>query len=200
YPYAHAERLAQRPVIDAAADVVAVLAAQALRDAASEFHHLDPALDLAARVGEHFAVLMRDRGGEGRLIPLDQIFELEQHARALRRRRFAPGRPCGLRGSDCAADLRAVRQRDVRDRTAGGRVEHRRAARAAVFGSARDPVTDQNGSGGRVPLVRGGTRSLRVEGHAPILLHEPSRAACVARSRSTVGTPAWGYAKRAAAF
>ena len=74
---AHAERLAQRPVVDAAADVVAVLSAQALRDAASELDDLDPALDLAARVGEHFAVLARDRGGERRLIRLDQIFELE---------------------------------------------------------------------------------------------------------------------------
>ena len=51
--------------------------AQALRDAAGELDDLDPALDLAARVGEHFAVLARDRGGERRLIRLDQIFELE---------------------------------------------------------------------------------------------------------------------------
>ena len=67
-----AERLAQRPAVDAAADRVAVLALQQLRDAAGELDDLEPARDLAARIGEHLAVLARDEGGELAGVLLDE--------------------------------------------------------------------------------------------------------------------------------
>ena len=85
-----ADRLAQRPAVDAAPDRVAVLALQQLRDAAGELDDLEPARDLAARIGEHLAVLARDDRGELAGMLLDQVAEPEQDARAAERRRVRP--------------------------------------------------------------------------------------------------------------
>ena len=63
-PGADADRLAQRPAVDAAAHVVAEFALQQLRDAAGELDDLEAARDFAARIREHLAVLARDEGRE----------------------------------------------------------------------------------------------------------------------------------------
>ena len=55
-----AQRLPQRIVIDATADVVRELRFQQLRCAAGEFDDLDAALNLAFRIAEHLAVLIGD--------------------------------------------------------------------------------------------------------------------------------------------
>ena len=46
----HAERLAQRPVVDAGGDLVGVVALEQLRNAAGELDDVDAARDLALRV------------------------------------------------------------------------------------------------------------------------------------------------------
>ena len=63
---ADAERLAHRPAVDAAPDLLGELALQQMRDAAGELDDLDAARDLALRVGEHLAVLGGDRCGPAR--------------------------------------------------------------------------------------------------------------------------------------
>ena len=61
---ADAERLAHRPAVDAAPDLLGELALQQMRDAAGELDDLEAAGDLALRVGEHLAVLVGDDPGQ----------------------------------------------------------------------------------------------------------------------------------------
>ena len=56
-----AERLAERERVDAGRDLVGVVALEQARDPAGELDDLEPALDLAQRVGEHLAVLVGDQ-------------------------------------------------------------------------------------------------------------------------------------------
>ena len=56
----HAQRLAHRPIVDACADLLGVIALQKLRNARGEFHNLDAARDLALRIGKHLAMLSGD--------------------------------------------------------------------------------------------------------------------------------------------
>ena len=72
---AHADGLAQRPVVDVAADVVAVLALQQLGNAARELDDLDAARELAFGVGEHLAVLARDERRELVEALVEQLLE-----------------------------------------------------------------------------------------------------------------------------
>ena len=60
-PAHHAERLAQRPVVDAGGDLVGVVALEQLRNAAGELDDVDAARDFALRVGEDLAVLGGDQ-------------------------------------------------------------------------------------------------------------------------------------------
>ncbi len=96
----HAQRLAQVPVVDAAADVVGEIGLEQVGDAAGEFHHLDAARDFAPGVREHLAVLARDQRGQVVVVLVEQFLELEQDARAAQRRRVGPGGERGLGGGD----------------------------------------------------------------------------------------------------
>jgi hypothetical protein len=60
----HAQRLAQRPVVDAGAHLVGEVALEQLRNAAGELDDVDAAADFALRVGEHLAVLGGDEVGQ----------------------------------------------------------------------------------------------------------------------------------------
>jgi hypothetical protein len=56
-PGADAKRLAHRLNIDARPCALRIFALQHMRDAAAEFDHFKPALDVALAVGDHLAVL-----------------------------------------------------------------------------------------------------------------------------------------------
>ncbi len=78
----HAERLAQVPVVDAAADVVGMHAGEQARRTAGELHHLDAARDLAARIGQHLAVLARDEARQCFAVLFEQLVEPTARGRA----------------------------------------------------------------------------------------------------------------------
>ena len=95
-------------------------------DAAGELHHLEPALDVAAAVGDHLAVLAREQMRQLVHPRLDQALELEQHPRAplwvlrrprrlrrqRRRHRLVDDRSIGRAGTR-ALDLAGVGIEDV---------------------------------------------------------------------------------------
>src|SRR5690606_16102262 len=137
---ADAERLSKREVVDAAADVFAVLALQQLRDTARELDDLDSARDLALRVGKRLAVLARDEPGQRIGLALEQRVEAEQHTCALRRRRVAPRRKGFRGGAHGAIHLRGIGERDFRDQVAGRRVVYAASAPAAGFAPAADAM------------------------------------------------------------
>jgi len=93
----HAERLADGIKIDAGAGAFGVFALQQVRNAAGEFHHLEPALDVAAGVGQRLAVLGGQQFGEAVVFLLHQLKKLEHDTGAPLRIGRCPGRLCGLR-------------------------------------------------------------------------------------------------------
>ena len=94
---ADTQRLAQRPAVDAAPDLLGELAFEEMRDAAGEFDDLGAARHLAGGVGEDLAVLIGDEASQGAGFAVEQFAEFEQNARPGQRRRRRPGRKC--RGS-----------------------------------------------------------------------------------------------------
>ena len=77
-----AQRLAHGIDVDAGPGALGVFALERMRDAAGELDHLEPALDVAAGVGQHLAVLAGEQRGELVHARLDQALELEHHPRA----------------------------------------------------------------------------------------------------------------------
>ena len=138
-----AERLPDRVDVDPGRGLLGHAALEQVRDPAGELDHLEPARDLAHRVGEHLAVL----GGEdprGLLAALvHELADPEEQLRALRERRGAPGRERRLRGRDRGADLLGRREIDLARLLPERRVEHRPGpARSPLDGLAADPVAD----------------------------------------------------------
>ena len=129
----HAERLTQIPVVDAAADLIGEIGLEQIRNAARELDDLDAAHHFALRVREHLAVLTRDDLGEFVVMFVEQFLELEQHARALDRRGFAPCGKRGFRGGDRRIDLGDARERHPRRNRARRRIEHVAEAAARAF-------------------------------------------------------------------
>ncbi len=143
----HAQRLAQVPVVDAAADVVGKVSLEQVRDATGELHHLDAARDFALGIGEHLAVLARDGGGQGIVVLVEQLLELEQDARTLERRGLGPGRRGGVRGGHGRIHLGLAAQQHLRGHGAGGGVEHIGAARGRAGITLSADVVAEHGSG-----------------------------------------------------
>jgi hypothetical protein len=79
-----------------------VAALEQVGDAARELHHLEPAGDLAHRVGVHLAVLGGDDRGELVLAGVEQLAEGEEHLRTTCERRRAPARGGARRGGESA--------------------------------------------------------------------------------------------------
>ena len=77
---AHAQRLHQREAVDTGADVEGMFALLQVRYAAGEFHHLEPACQLALGVGEHLAVLGGNQPRDLVGVLFHQRLELEQNA------------------------------------------------------------------------------------------------------------------------
>ena len=68
--------------VDAGAGVGGEFALEEMRDAHAEFRHFQAALDVAARVGEGFAVLAGEQFGEVGDVAVEQVHEFHQHAGA----------------------------------------------------------------------------------------------------------------------
>ena len=106
------ERLAQREHVDAGAGGFAEFALQQMRDADGELDHLEPALDVAARVRHGLAMLGRQQPGEGVHVAVDEVDEAHHHAGAALRVLL---RPCDLGGGgvvDGGGDLGGAGKRE----------------------------------------------------------------------------------------
>ena len=77
-PRDHAERLAERVGVHTGGHLVGEVALEQGRDPAGELDHLEAALHLAERVGQHLAVLVGDQLGDLLGVPVDQLAEGEQ--------------------------------------------------------------------------------------------------------------------------
>ena len=156
-----AEGLAHRPVVDAGADLVGVVALQQLGDAAGELDDVDAARDLALRVREHLAVFGGDHRRERVAVFVHQAEELVQHAGTADGRGVGPLRERVLRGGHGGRHLVRVGQRHLAGHAAGGRVVDGLAAAAGAGGlAAAHVVADGVGGGegfdgahGVVPVV-----------------------------------------------
>ena len=119
----HAQRLAERPAVDAGADLLGELALEQVRNAGGKFHHFEAARHFSAGVVEHLAVLGGDDGGQPVGVFLQQIAEAKQHPRAAQRRQVRPFRERGRSGGDGLLQFRRRIQRDAALDFAGGRIE-----------------------------------------------------------------------------
>ena len=137
-----AEGLTHGIDVDARTGAFGVFALERMRDAAGELDHLEPALDVAAGVGEHLAVLGGEQRGELVHARLDQPLELEHHPRAPLR---VDRRPAGLRGHgrlDRLVHHACIGEDDPRLHLAGVGVEHVAGAPGARDCRAVDEVGD----------------------------------------------------------
>ena len=100
-----AERLADRVDVDAGRGLLAVAALHQVRDAAGELDVLEPAGDLAERVGEHLAVLGGEQRGDLLAVGVDQLAQVEHHLGPPRQVRGPPRRERRLGGGDGGVDL-----------------------------------------------------------------------------------------------
>ena len=111
-----------------------------------ELEVLDPAGDLAERVGRDLAVLGGQVRGDLVAVRLDQVPDLEHDVGALRQRGRAPGRERGLRRRDGRPDLLDRGEVDVPGQRAGrGVVDGALAPGRAGDDPAADPVADPTG-------------------------------------------------------
>ena len=107
---ADADRLAEGPDVDARPGALGELALQHVRDAAAEFDHLQPALNVATAVGQHLAMFGTEHAGQFIHAGFDQFLEPEHHPGAALRVGGGPGRLRSAGGSDCLFEQISARQ------------------------------------------------------------------------------------------
>ena len=146
-----AERLAHRVRVDAAGDLRRGLALEQVAEPAGELDHLEAAVHLAARVGEHLAVLARDQRGELVAVGVDELAEREQHLRCAWRATPRPTRRPAFAAAWTARSTSAAVANGTRATTspvAGSLTSPWRSA-GASSGCAGDPVVQQSLASGR---------------------------------------------------
>ena len=119
-----AERMAHRIDVDAGAGAFGIFALHQVRDAAGEFDHFQPALDVALGVGHGLAVLAREQFGELVVIALGELEEFHHDARPALRVGGGPFALGGARILDRGADFGFRRQRHLGLDVAGHRLKH----------------------------------------------------------------------------
>ena len=67
--------------------------------------HLEPARDLAERVGVHLAVLAREDAGDVVAVRVEELADAEEELGAPRERERAPGREASFAAGDGGVDL-----------------------------------------------------------------------------------------------
>ncbi|MCY1414922.1 hypothetical protein D9M71_303870 [compost metagenome] len=90
-PGTNPQWLAQVPVVDAAADVVAEFGFQQVRRTAGVFDDFDATGDFALGVGKHLAVFAADDFCQFVVMAIEQLLELEHHPRTPQGRLLGPG-------------------------------------------------------------------------------------------------------------
>ena len=93
--------------VEACSEYVAL---EELGDAADVLDHLDAALHLAVRVGEHLAVLGREEAREVLAVLVEELVDAEEELGALRERPVAPRRE---RVAFAAATARSISSTDA---------------------------------------------------------------------------------------
>ena len=142
-PGADAERLAQRPAVDAAPDLLGELAFEEMRDAAGEFDDLGAARHLAGGVGEDLAVLIGDQASESAGFAVEQFAKFEQNPGAGQRRRRRPGRKSRRRSSHRLVHLAGAGEGNATALFAGRRVVNVAPAPTSPLGAlAFDVMVD----------------------------------------------------------
>src|SRR6185503_21359990 len=138
-----AVRLADRVDVDPGRSLLRVAALQQLGDAAAELDHLEPARDLALRVGQDLAVLERQQAREVVAVRVEELSDAEEELGSAREGDGAPALEGALGRLDGRVDLLGRREVDLAALLAGGRVVDRAAAtRRALDAPAVDPVRD----------------------------------------------------------
>ncbi len=138
-----AERLAHGPGVDAGADLLGEFALEELADAGGVLDVFEAAHDLAFGVGEDFAVLAIEEGGDLVHAGLEDVAQAEEDAGAAERRLRGPVGEGAGGGFDGGVQLGFGCEGNVGLHGAGGRVEDvAETAGGAADGSAVDPVGD----------------------------------------------------------
>ncbi len=118
-----AERLAHGPGVDAGADLLGEFALEELADAGGVLDVFEAAHDFALGVGEDFAVLAVEEGGELVHAGLEDVAEAEEDAGAAERRLGGPGGEGGGGGFDGGVELGVGGEGDAGLHAAGGGME-----------------------------------------------------------------------------
>ena len=121
-PRAHTQRLTHGLDVDPGRNVCAEVAGQQMRDAACELDDVEPALDLAARIVERFAVFARNRPREAVSVRDQRLAEREQHRSATRWRRRRPAGEGSAGGADRGVHFVRRSERNAGLHFAGRRV------------------------------------------------------------------------------
>ena len=142
-PRDDSERLTDRVDVDSGRGLLREVAAEQRRDPARVLDHLEPALHLALRVGQHLAVLVREDGRDVAEPVVDELADPEHQLRSARERDLAPGRERLLRGRDRLANLLDGGEIDLARLDSERRVvDGAAAAGRAQSRLAADPVAD----------------------------------------------------------
>ena len=131
----HAERLAQRVDVDAAAGALGVFAFEQMRDADREFDDLNATLDVTLGVSDGLAVLDRQQLREFFDVLVDQVDELHHHTGAALR---VPRRPvllCFNGNGDGCVDVGLRCQDDLCLHLSGAGIEDVGGAGGLAFGA-----------------------------------------------------------------
>ena len=140
-----AERLADRVDVDPGRGLLGEAALEQRRDPAAELDHLEPARDLAERVGVHLAVLEREQPREVLAVVVEELADRGRRARraARARARATPGTPPS-RPARRGRPPRPTRRSTAPDCTPRRRVvDGARPARLPPCALAADPVVDR---------------------------------------------------------
>ena len=114
-----------------------------MRDTTGELHHFEPALDVAARVGDGLAMFRGEQLGEAVVVLLRKLQELEQHARASLRIGGGPAKLRSLGVGDGLLDFRFCGESHLGLHLAGIGIKHvAEAPRGALHVLAADEVAD----------------------------------------------------------
>ncbi|MPL73124.1 hypothetical protein SDC9_18917 [bioreactor metagenome] len=138
-----AKRLTHRVEVDARAGAVGVFALEKGRRAHADLDHLEPALHVAARIGQGLAMLARDELGQLVHMRVDQVAEFHHHPGAALRVGRGPDRLRGGGGGNRRVEFRGGGERDARLHLARRRVvDVSETAGRARHQLAVDPVSD----------------------------------------------------------
>jgi hypothetical protein len=127
---------------------------------AGKLDHLQPALDIALRIGHHLAMLAGQQFGQFLHVAFDKTLELEHHAGAALRIGGGPGGLRGLSLHHGQVQHGGIAQHHLGLNGASRGVEHRRLAQRARGRGAGDQMVDETHEPLRNSVVSGRLRAI----------------------------------------